>query len=192
MLGPGIDLMSWLPRLAFLNSRLFFLQVDYPCHFTNPLSDNIPMPYMPDISMIIQFPSTFVGLPLPKSISNMAAISLSAATSLAASIAPFPTINIFPYKIESLSLLVNQDHHEGYWSIRIIMRVLSRVLKFLLLWIWPIYFFVDDVLLFGVGIVEEWHHFKILLDLFYSARGSSIWDSTWNLWAIIQMIGAGY
>ena len=34
--------------------------------------------------------------------------------------------------------------------------------------------FVDDVLLFGVGTVEDWQHFKALLDLFCSATGMKI------------------
>ena len=34
--------------------------------------------------------------------------------------------------------------------------------------------FVDDVLLFGVGTVEEWQHFKVLLHLFCSATGMQI------------------
>ena len=34
--------------------------------------------------------------------------------------------------------------------------------------------FVDDVMLIGVGTIEEWNYFKKLLDLFCSAMGMSI------------------
>ena len=37
-------------------------------------------------------------------------------------------------------------------------------------------FFVDDVLLFGIGTMEEWQHFKSLLDLFCLATGVRISD----------------
>ena len=71
---------------------------------------------------------------------------------------------LFILTIESLSLLVNQAHHDGL--IQGIKVSSSLHLTHLL--------FVDDVLLFGVGTIEEWQHFKILLDLFCSATGMSI------------------
>ena len=71
---------------------------------------------------------------------------------------------LFILTIESLSLLVNQAHLESH--IQGIKVSSSLHLTHLL--------FVDDVLLFGVGTIEEWKHFKILLDLFCSTMGMSI------------------
>ena len=34
--------------------------------------------------------------------------------------------------------------------------------------------FVDDVILFGLGTIEECQHYKFLLDIFYSATGMKI------------------
>lgn len=36
--------------------------------------------------------------------------------------------------------------------------------------------FVDDVLIFGLGIVEEWTSYKEILTLFYSSTGMQIND----------------
>ena len=70
----------------------------------------------------------------------------------------------FVLTIESLSLLIKHTQHDG----------LIRGFKVSSSLYLTHFLFVDDVLLFGVGTVEEWQHFKILLDLFFLATGMSI------------------
>ena len=71
---------------------------------------------------------------------------------------------LFILIIESLSLLISNAHQRG--AITGFKVSPSLNLTHLL--------FVDDVILFGLGTVEEWKHYKELLGLFCSAAGMKI------------------
>ena len=71
---------------------------------------------------------------------------------------------LFIFIIESLSLLIQNAQQRGV--ITGIKITSSLYLTHLL--------FVDDVILFGEGIVDEWQHYKQLLDLLCYAMGMQI------------------
>ena len=77
----------------------------------------------------------------------------------------FPlSLLLFILIIESLSLIISDTQRKGHIrQIHISQRLSLTHL-----------FFVDDVILFGLAIVEEWHAFKEALDLFCSATGMTI------------------
>ena len=66
--------------------------------------------------------------------------------------------------IEGLNLLIKYDKAKG--KIRGIKISVSMYLTHLL--------FVDDVVLFSMGTLEEWMAFKVILDTFCSASGMCI------------------
>lgn len=66
--------------------------------------------------------------------------------------------------IESLSLIISDAHRKGHIKgIQLSSRLGITHL-----------FFVDDVILFGLGTVDEWLAFKEAIDLYCSATGMSI------------------
>ena len=71
---------------------------------------------------------------------------------------------LFILVIEGLSLLIEEEKKQG--KIKGIKISACLSLTHLL--------FVDDVILFGFGSVEEWKAFKEILDIFCEASGMSI------------------
>ena len=71
---------------------------------------------------------------------------------------------LFILIIESLSLIITDAQKKG--KIKGIQRSPSLAMTHL--------FFVDDVILFGLGIVDKWHAYKEDLDLFCFATGMTV------------------